>query len=237
LDISKEACHGLTQAPPYGKIVVSDGQAGFSATRIRAFPYIWSGPPNRQSPFPSKGDFILELKMKYDNLQPQGNGFFVFFWENSDPVGNNPPAPFGQGVLNIWADSGDRGPRASAMGTTVPIVNPLAFHDYRLEYIDGKYSFFVDGTLRVGPVASSRRPNTIWIGNPAFNYWEPTPSDWTDFSIDFVRVTVPEIEVVADIKPQESPNYNNVRSRMLPVAVLGTANFYVTKIDPTSVRL
>lgn len=237
LDISKEACHGLTQASPYGKIVVSGGQAGFSANKIRAFPYVWSGPPSRQSPFPSTGDFILELKMKYDNLQPQGNGFSVFFWENSDPIGNNPPAPFGQGFLNIWADSGDRSPRISAMGTTIPMVNPLVYHDYRLEYINGKYSLFVDGTLRVGPVASSRRPNTIWIGNPVFNYWESSPGDWTDFSIDFVRVTVPDIEVAADIKPQESPNYTNVRSKMLPVAILGTTSFDVTKIDPTSIRL
>lgn len=41
-----------------------------------------------------------------------------------------------------------------------------------------------------------------------------------------------------DIKPQSCPNPLNVKSRgVLPVAILGTADFDVTTIDPASIRL
>ncbi|MBL7208953.1 MAG: hypothetical protein ISS52_02520 [Dehalococcoidia bacterium] len=47
-----------------------------------------------------------------------------------------------------------------------------------------------------------------------------------------------EIEVPVDIKPQSCPNPLNVKSRgMLPVAILGTDNFDVTRVDPGSVLL
>lgn len=45
-------------------------------------------------------------------------------------------------------------------------------------------------------------------------------------------------EVAIDIKPQSCPNPLNVRSKgVLPVAILGTADFDATSIDPASIRL
>ncbi len=47
-----------------------------------------------------------------------------------------------------------------------------------------------------------------------------------------------EITVAVDAKPGTCPNPVNVRDRgVLPVAVLGTADFDVTTIDPSSIRL
>lgn len=47
-----------------------------------------------------------------------------------------------------------------------------------------------------------------------------------------------KIEVPVDIKPQSCPNPLNCRdSGVLPVAILGTADFDVTQVDPASVRL
>jgi len=48
----------------------------------------------------------------------------------------------------------------------------------------------------------------------------------------------PAIEVPVDIKPTSCPNPLNVKSRgVLPVAILGTADFDVTEVDPESVLL
>jgi hypothetical protein len=47
-----------------------------------------------------------------------------------------------------------------------------------------------------------------------------------------------EIAVSVDIKPQSCPNPINSKSQgVLPVAILGTADFDVTQVDPSSVRI
>lgn len=47
-----------------------------------------------------------------------------------------------------------------------------------------------------------------------------------------------EIEVPVDIKPTSCPNPLNVKSKgVLPVAILGTADFDVTQVDPATVQL
>lgn len=47
-----------------------------------------------------------------------------------------------------------------------------------------------------------------------------------------------QTEVYIDIKPGSCPNSFNLKSQgVLPVAILGTANLDVTKIDPASIRL
>ena len=73
------------------------------------------------------------------------------------------------------------------LGATDAVAGPTAFHDYRLEYVNGRYSLWVDGVRTMGPVASSTRPNAIWMGNPVFTHW--TFSDWTDFTIDSVQIS------------------------------------------------
>lgn len=233
-DIGLEPCHDFTQVPPYGAITVSGGQAIFSGGYTQSFPYIWAGPPSRLEPFPSIGDFILEIRMKYDSIQSHGDGLSALFWNNTDPVGNNPPSPAGQGVFSIWADTS--GLRTTTVGEQIFVTDPFFFHHYRLEYISGAYSLFIDGILKVGPIATNLLPNTIWIGNPIFTYWGI--SDWSDFTIDFVRVTVPHIEIPLDIKPQSCPNPLNAKSQgVLPIAILGTDNINVKTIDTASIRL
>lgn len=60
----------------------------------------------------------------------------------------------------------------------------------------------------------------------------PTLSDLT------IRAVDPEVEVAVDIRPTSCPNPLNVRQRgVLPVAILGTADFDVTEIDASTVQL
>jgi len=185
LDVSTDPCHDLTQQPPYGSLSVADGEAAFGSEAGKAFPYIWTGPPSRQSPFPGKGDFTMQLRLRYDSLQTHGAGIAVLDWRNSEPVGDNPPAPAGQAVLSIWADAAN-GLHASVVGADFSIADSLASHAYSLEYFGGAYSLLVDGEVIAGPIVSELRPNTLWIGNPVFTFW--ADADWTDFAIDSVVV-------------------------------------------------
>ncbi len=51
-------------------------------------------------------------------------------------------------------------------------------------------------------------------------------------------IPIPALLVFVDIKPGSCPNPVNVKSSgVLPVAILGTADFDITTIDPTSIRL
>ena len=80
-------------------------------------------------------------------------------------------------------------------------------------------------------------PNTDFTGTDTFVYKicdtaEPPLCDTASVTID---VAVP---VAVDIKPGSCPNPFNLKSRgVLPVAILGTAEFDVTTIDRASIRL
>lgn len=193
VDVSQESCNGYTETAPYGTVADNNEQVSLTSDWKRTFPYIWSGPPSRKSPFPSKGDFTLKVRAKYNSIQPHGVGISVLSWDDSSPVGNNPPAPANKDVFGIWGDSS--GVRAALLNDpvfgSIPVSGDLyAFHDYRLELKNGKYSLFIDNALVAGPLTSSLRPTTIWLGNPVFTFWGV--NDWTDFSVDSIQVDVPE---------------------------------------------
>lgn len=186
--VPTETCAGLTQAPPYGSIIVAGGLASFSAGGgTRAFPYRWTQP----GVLPSSGDFVLDIRMRYDSIRPHGDGISVQPWPDPTPVGANQPyrsAEQSCGSIGIWSDTAI-GVRANFAGSGISVANPTGWHDYRLAYLDGTYLLFVDGVLRIGPLQSSLRPDVLWAGNPVFTHWGL--SDWSDFSLEHVLVSQP----------------------------------------------
>jgi hypothetical protein len=203
IDISADPCHEVTVSAPYGSIVVGGGLASFSAPYGRTFPYVWAGPPSRSSPFPISGDFALVLRMRYDATALSGDGVLVSRWPNSDPAGTN--NPWTSKILQIWNDSG--GLRVNLLRNNVPLTGPLAFHEYRLEEVGGAYSLFVDGSLVIGPIASARRPKTIWFGHPDTVWWVP-PNYWTAFTLDSIsvsRIGLPVITLTKSLVPASDP--------------------------------
>lgn len=184
IDPSVDPCLGMAVSPPYGAVGISGGLASFSAGTIGAFPYIWSGPPSRPSPFPSSSDFTLTVRMRYDDTTDHGNGLQVVYWEDSSPAGDNPPIPAGQGVFGIWSTG------VGLLGDSTSVTNPFEFHEYSLTYSSGEYTVLVDGAVVLGPTASSVRPNAIWVGNPIITRWGL--HDWSDFTVDFIEVALPE---------------------------------------------
>ncbi len=61
---------------------------------------------------------------------------------------------------------------------------------------------------------------------------------WALLTLERFAPPPPVIEVLVDIKPMSWPNPLNVNAKgVLPVAILGTADFDVSQVDPASVRL
>jgi hypothetical protein len=82
-------------------------------------------------------------------------------------------------------------------------------------------------------------PNYVW---PEGNYGPMSgpilATEWALLTLEKAAPPVGEIPVYVDIKPGSCPNPLNLKSKgVLPVAVLGTADFDVTAIDPATVRL
>jgi hypothetical protein len=228
VDVTTTPCQGVQQAAPYGTVTfVSEAAttvASFSSAYPSfTFPYLFAGPGHPRSPFPPVGDFVLEIRMRYDGLSGHGDGIFVTGWADPTPAGDNPPSPRDQGVYGIWGDSS--------------IAQPVGvWRTYRLEYRAGVYTASIDDEQQGGSWASALRPASLWIGNPVFTFWGAY--SWSPFTIDYVRVSIPQVDAAVDVKPSDCPNTLDAKaSGALPVAIVGTATLDVTSIDPASLRL
>ena len=187
-DVSVEPCYGYTQPLPYGYINVINGEAEFYSGVQTTFPYIWAGPPARPSPFPPEGDFVFETRMKYKQpLTYYIAGMTVAQMENHDPV--NKTHHTGEGVFYIWGYVAG----VYAPAIAIPITDSN-YHVYRLEYTGGNYLLYVDNALKAGPALNAVRPNTIVLGISSIT--DAGPNNWSDFTIDYVRVTVPGLSCV-----------------------------------------
>lgn len=77
--------------------------------------------------------------------------------------------------------------------------------------------------------------STLEILTPELTEFDITTANDTSYIATYVLEV---IDVPVDIKPQSCPNPLNVNSQgVLPVAILGTADFDVTQVDIASVRL
>lgn len=234
-DPASESCRGRQQAPPFGVVTTEEGVVILAAGRSRAAPFLWTGPPGRDNPFPESGDFTLDVRVKMDQLAIFGAGLMVLDWNPAEAMGDN--TPFRPPVMQIWADG--NGLRVYLPHTQARVWGALGWHAYRLVYEDGAYTLFVDGEHVAGPVESDRRPSAVWMGNPLFV--ESFAGEWTDLRVAQLTVSTPAPEVVevpADVKPGGCPSPVNMKARgMVPVAILGTADLDVSQIDPSTIRL
>src|SRR5690606_1925261 len=80
--------------------------------------------------------------------------------------------------------------QTGGVSQTLQIESPLEFHTYEFQYQNGEYRILIDGIERMGPIASTFRPNALWLGHPFFGAGEV--ADWSDFTVDTLRVTAVE---------------------------------------------
>ena len=100
---------------------------------------------------------------------------------------------------------------------------------YVLDEIDG-IDWFEDLS---DELVATQNPDGYWPWDP----WgdEVLSTAWALLTLERV---VPPLPVPVDVKPTSCPNPINVNSKgVLPVAILGTEDFDVTRIDPASIRL
>lgn len=189
-DIAIQPCFGETQQPPFGSISVSNGIASFQAGASWASPYIAAGLPGTAPMFPTSGDFIFEIRAKYDSLDAFGTGIHLVAWDTSTsaPSTQWPTAGVVGEFFGLHGDS--NGISIYGAGALTRIFD-ISFHVYRLEYKNGMYTFYIDDQIQGAPLASTMRPNGIAVGSPFFP-WGGVKYNWTDFSIDYIRVTSPD---------------------------------------------
>ena len=183
--------------PAYGgSVKVAESQISLSSSGS-SFPWVQTA----TNPFPETGDFALEFDFTYTCVADWGNGFVVHDIIRDGLLRDGRPGFFG-----IWAN--DLGPDEAEIylvflgkrvyQITVPGWKPSTDkHVYRLEYIEGVYTVYVDGAT-VASAPSERRPNTIGFGHAPrsdipppeeqvaqWSYW-----GWCSFKIDAIKVLV-----------------------------------------------
>ncbi len=80
---------------------------------------------------------------------------------------------------------------------------------------------------------------TPWAGQTVrLRFAEADNALWFNGSVDDIKLTRLSIDAAIDIKPGSCPNPFNGKSRgSVPVAIIGSADFDVTTVDPASVAL
>lgn len=239
VDADTDPCNGHRPDDAMGEVSLVDGQLRVAAGVTRGAPFLWTGGPSRQNPFPESGDFAIDVRMTMEQLAGHGTGIWVLDWQPAEVAGSN--SPLVKPVLRLWGDNAG-GVRAILFGKAYNVRTSLTgAHWYHLSYEDGHYTLSVDGEVVAGPVAHDRRPNAAWLGNPIFADWGA--GDWTDFLLAEFTVTAPavepeEITVSVDVKPGGCDSPLQLTGRgVVPAAILGQEGLDVTQIDPATIRL
>lgn len=157
-------------------------------------------------------------------------------------VDNTDPA--GIGVDNICHDVGGvPGYPPVCVATATP--NPACVGD--VVAFDGTGSYDLDGTIVSydwdfgdGGTATGATATHAYAGAGTFVATLCVTDDQDNETCCELRIVVETciIPVPVDIKPTSCPNPLNIKSKgVLPVAILGTEDFDVMNVDPTTVRL
>jgi len=94
-------------------------------------------------------------------------------------------------------------------------------------------------TLSIAYTLTATGTHTVYMSSYAAvsQYWTDVAEDYVDASINF-EVVPAVIEVDIDIKPGSDPNSINLGSNgVVPVAILGSATFDASTVDPSTVVL
>jgi len=185
----------LSRYPAWGGAIALNDSCVWLSSEGSVFPWI----NTIANPFPSSGDFAVTWKLTYTTIADWGDGFIIYCPPHADPSN-----PYKDRVLTLWA--GDHGPDATSIyielfgygvwDKEVPGFRPTSeAHLYRLEYRQGTYTVYVDGTA-VASQRSQVRPDGIGIGHPPVNTLPNSPEStqmwaywgWTSSKTDYVQV-------------------------------------------------
>lgn len=193
---------------------------------------------------PSGADATLDGSGSSD---PDGDALtYLWTWNGSSETGMNPTINFPLGITTVTLEVDDGqytdqdtsditvedtiAPDIACIGTSLITTNPNG------EFID--LSLNVDAQDLCSPVQIDCDPMMSGIFPVGSTDVTCTATDTSGNTIgcDFTVEVV--FEVPVDIKPTSCPNPLNVKSKgVLPVAILGTADFDVADVDISTVEL
>ncbi len=145
---------------------------------------------------------------------------------HGDPIHQEDPPDWWQGLEERWW--GWQGPHFQAMycmmkGLSFAGVNSIAVNGVEVDWFDA----FADRILEI-QMEDGSWPRDYWGG-------DITATEWALLTLER---SAPPQGVPVDIKPTSCPNPLNVDKKgVLPAAILGTADFDTSTIDPASVQL
>lgn len=126
--------------------------------------------------------------MHFDRTTPWGTFLMVLQVPSTDPSGDNDPFTETDRLLQV-AWQGIFSALEGSISLVAELPSPTATHEVSLACVGNQFTIRIDGEIVYGPVTSTMRPTAVWMGNPVIAYWYPT--DWTSFSIDYLRVEEP----------------------------------------------
>lgn len=177
---------------------------------------------------PSKGTISVRF---YDSAPGRQTLYaFVEGWNTELPWGE-PGYRFGVGIRDAWCcyyqiqDSNHQ--------TSVP--RTLGWHEFTIVYGADALQIFIDGVkVQDKPGEYAFDKVTMGMFGPS---WRPNATYyWDDFSMGAYPPDL--VEAAIDVKPGSDPNcVNSDGHGVIPVAILSTADFDATEVDPATVTL
>jgi hypothetical protein len=167
-----------------GRVTVADS-AVYLSSYGTSFPLIYP----KVNPIPDSGDFIVEFTIQYTNFGVYGSGF----WISSGDFVIQEGVDMNANILEVWggASQGEMTLGATlfqSLAWRATVSNFYNSLDFKLEYISGVYSLYLNGQLLLA-VTSTVRADSIGFGHPAAPYLpQSQPDQWTSFKVDAINI-------------------------------------------------
>jgi len=175
------------------------------------------------------GNLILEMRFVGDTPDtPRVVDALAYLSSNWTNPANYPPD-------NGWKS--DNAGEASDYQTMFCIMKGLEYMGVPPDGISGVTDWYMEFADAI--IAEQDNPTGGWLlpGN-----WEGSESvinaEWALLTLEKIAPPPPVIEVTVDVKPRSWPNPLGLKDKgVLPVAILGTADFDVSQVDPATILL
>jgi hypothetical protein len=184
-----------------GSVKVTESEVALASTGDgTSFPCVTSA----FNPFASSTDFVAEFDITYDCLSDWGSGLWI---SKGQVVVEGESSP--EMIFQVWGDNEaswtQSAVRVNLLGSQVYRSEiegwePSAdTHTFRLQYVEGVYTVFVDG-VEAAAEASAIRPDTLGFGHPPA-YYVPFEREraignvggWSSFRIGLIKVSSPAV--------------------------------------------
>lgn len=161
----------------------------------QAFPHIYT----QQNPFPTEGDFLLKIAMRYTSATERATGFRL----NLGPPGLREQEAKGR-IIELRQDAAAWQMIVDESSVEVyaapsPRLDPNLIEIY---YVDSVYHILVDGTQIYASAPTTARPTLFWFGSLA---QAQVGGPWSGLEVEEVSVELPPATITFGPSPTPQP--------------------------------